>query len=54
MAKLTHGTVTVELNAAELNLIRRGLESLKEWGEYKDQADLDALIALRSDLEGVA
>lgn len=50
MAKMTSGTVLLEVSAAELDLIRRGLEALRDFAGYDDQADLDALLALRDEI----
>ncbi|MFI9202606.1 hypothetical protein [Streptomyces sp. NPDC053048] len=48
MAKVLVGIVKIEMTHAELALIRRGLELIKDYGDYEDVVATSQLL---SDLE---
>ncbi|MGW6920872.1 hypothetical protein ACWGA9_06245 [Streptomyces sp. NPDC054950] len=52
MAKVTGGTVVVELSREELGFVIRGLESLVRYGDYKTEDQQARIRDLRMDLEG--
>jgi hypothetical protein len=52
MAKVTGGTVVVELTREELGFVQRGLSALYKYGEYETEDEQVRILDLSSDLGG--